>query len=125
MATLCWPLETGEQLQNPNVVKVVRDRGNNALYFSRTAIPAQREDSKSIAQHFRHIGLYAYRADFILNYVSWPVCELEASEALEQLRVLWQGYKIRVEEACVEPLQDINSWDDLILARRLLSETIP
>lgn len=122
IASLCWPIKHIEQLQNPNVVKVVRDQFNNALYFSRAAIPANRDEPKSLAQVFRHIGLYAYRAAFILDYVNWSVCPLEACEALEQLRVLWTGYKIRVEEACVEPLQDINSWEDLILARRLVGE---
>ncbi|MBA2652162.1 MAG: 3-deoxy-manno-octulosonate cytidylyltransferase [Tatlockia sp.] len=123
MATLCWPIEQPEQIENPNVVKLVRDCNNNALYFSRNPIPAHRDDPKSIAHLFRHIGLYAYRAAFVLDYVTWPVCELEACEALEQLRVLWAGYKIRVEQACTEPLQDINTWDDLILARKLLRKT--
>ncbi|MBA3535055.1 MAG: 3-deoxy-manno-octulosonate cytidylyltransferase [Tatlockia sp.] len=122
MATLCWPIESIEQLQNPNVVKLVRDRYNNALYFSRSPIPAHRDDPKSIAQVFRHIGLYAYRAGFVLDYVNWPVCELEACESLEQLRVLWAGYKISVEEACTLPLQDINTWEDLLAARKLLGE---
>ncbi|ARG98033.1 3-deoxy-manno-octulosonate cytidylyltransferase [Legionella micdadei] len=122
MASLCWPIESIEQLHNPNIVKVVRDKHNDALYFSRSAIPAHRDDSKSIKQVFRHIGLYAYRAAFLLDFVSWPVCELEACEALEQLRALWAGYKIRIDEACTEPLQDINTQDDLISARNLLRE---
>ncbi len=118
MATLCWPIENVEQLHNTNVVKVVRDRQNNALYFSRSAIPAHRDEPKSIAQVFRHIGLYAYRAHSLLDFVSWPVCALEACEALEQLRALWAGYKIRVDEACSEPLQDINTQEDLALAHK-------
>lgn len=122
MATLCWPLVHKEQLHNPNVVKVVRDCHNNALYFSRSAIPAHRDDPTSIAHVYRHIGLYAYRASFLLDYVSWPICELEAYEALEQLRVLYAGYKIRVDIACTEPLQDINTQEDLVLARQLLAE---
>lgn len=121
-ATLCWPIETLEQLNNPNVVKVVRDCHQNALYFSRSAIPANRDNPKSLAHIFRHIGLYACRAAFLLDFVNWPVCELETCEALEQLRVLWAGHKIRVAEACIEPLQDINTWEDLILARKLISE---
>lgn len=123
MATLCWPIDNYEQLTNSNIVKVVRDCHNNAMYFSRSAIPAHRDDPKSIKQVFRHIGLYAYRAAFLLDVVSWPVCELEACEALEQLRVLWAGYKIRVDEACTPPLQDINTWEDLIQARQLLSSS--
>ncbi|KTD07063.1 3-deoxy-manno-octulosonate cytidylyltransferase [Legionella jamestowniensis] len=121
MATLCWPLEHDHQLQNPNIVKVVRDRFNNALYFSRSAIPANRDKPESINRVYRHIGLYAYRAAFLLDFVQWPVCELETSEALEQLRVLWAGHKIRVEQACTQPLQDINTQEDLLLARKLVS----
>lgn len=120
MATLCWPIHDAEICTNPHVVKVVRDSHHQALYFSRHAIPFHRAEPKSMKQMFRHIGLYAYRAAFLLDFVTWPVCELEALEALEQLRVLWKGYKIQVDEACVEPLQDINTADDLVMARRAL-----
>lgn len=113
MATLCWPVDDHDMCVNPNVVKVVRNRHNNALYFSRSTIPFSRDNPESIKNIFRHIGLYAYRAAFLLEYVSWPVCELEALEALEQLRVLWAGYNIKVEQACVYPLQDINTLNDL------------
>ncbi|RUR06194.1 3-deoxy-manno-octulosonate cytidylyltransferase [Legionella sp. km772] len=120
MATLCWPIESLEMLNNPNVVKVVRSQNNHALYFSRSPIPAHRDNKDSFANTYRHIGLYAYRAGFLLDYVTWPVCELEKAEALEQLRVLWLGAAIKVEEACVEPLQDINTQEDLMRARALL-----
>lgn len=124
MATLCWPLETVEQLHNPNVVKVVRDRCNNALYFSRSAIPAWRDKVDCIDHVFRHIGLYAYRASFLLDFVSWPPAVLEQCEALEQLRALVAGYKIRVEQACKMPRQDINTLSDLLTARELLLESL-
>jgi 3-deoxy-manno-octulosonate cytidylyltransferase (CMP-KDO synthetase) len=117
MATLCWPIENYAMYTNPNVVKVVRDCNQHALYFSRSAIPANRDMPTNIQHVFRHIGLYAYRADFLLKFVTWPVCELEEIEALEQLRVMWAGYKIKVEEACVRPLQDINTSEDLEEAR--------
>jgi len=113
MATLCWPVDDYEMCTNPNVVKVVRNCHNNALYFSRSTIPLSRDNPENINNVFRHVGLYAYRAAFLLEYVSWPVCELEALEALEQLRVLWAGYNIKVENACVPPLQDINTLEDL------------
>lgn len=119
MATLCWPINSLEQLTNPNVVKVVRSADNHALYFSRSAIPAHRDDVHSFADSFRHIGIYAYRVGFLLNYVSWPVCSLERHEALEQLRVLWSGYAIKVDTACVEPLYDINTKEDLLLAEAM------
>jgi 3-deoxy-manno-octulosonate cytidylyltransferase (CMP-KDO synthetase) len=121
MSTLCWPINSLEMLNNPNVVKVVRSQDNHALYFSRSPIPAHRDEAQSYTHTYRHVGLYAYRAAFLLDYVSWPVCELEEFEALEQLRVLWSGYKIKVDVACVEPLQDINTLEDLILAQQLVA----
>lgn len=119
MSTLCWPINSMDLLNNPHVVKVVRTRDNHALYFSRSPIPAHRDNPLSYAQSFRHIGLYAYRAAFLLEYVHWPICELEAHEGLEQLRVLWSGIDIKVDEACVEPLQDINTKEDLELAKQI------
>lgn len=113
MATLCWPVQSLEQLHNPNVVKVVRDCNNNALYFSRSPIPACRDQAERFDGAFRHIGLYAYRAAFLLDFVARPIADLEICEALEQLRVLWSGEKIRVDTACVEPLQDVNTLEDL------------
>lgn len=117
MATLCWPIDSLELLHNPNVVKVVRSKNNQALYFSRSPIPANREEPSSYANTYRHIGLYAYRTAFLLDFVSWPVCELEEQEQLEQLRALWAGVAIQVEEACLKPLQDINTLEDLLKAR--------
>ncbi len=119
MSTLCWPITSFEALHNPNVVKVVRSHDNHALYFSRSPIPAHRDDANSIARVYRHIGLYAYRAAFLSDWVNWPACDLEQDEALEQLRVLWNGFAIKVDTACVEPLQDINTKEDWILAQEL------
>lgn len=124
VATLCWPIESLEQFNNPNVVKVVRDRHNHALYFSRSAIPAHRDDATSISHAFRHIGIYGYRANFVLDYVNWPVCALETCEALEQLRIMHAGYKIRVDVACAIPQQDINTQEDLLIANQLFSKAI-
>lgn len=117
MATLCWPVEDIDACNNPNIVKVVRDCHNHALYFSRSLIPHYRDGSGSLQHIYRHIGLYAYRAAFLQEFVTWPVCALESIEALEQLRVLWAGYKIKVDEASVFPLQDINTAEDLARAR--------
>ncbi len=122
MATLCWPIDNNEYFLNPNVVKVVRDCHHNALYFSRSPIPANRDKPSSLQHVFRHIGIYAYRAGFLPEIVKLPVCELETIEALEQLRILWSGFQIRVDKACVPPLQDINTADDLTLARRLVAD---
>jgi 3-deoxy-manno-octulosonate cytidylyltransferase (CMP-KDO synthetase) len=121
IATLCWPITSLESLNNPNVVKVVRTHDEHALYFSRSPIPFHRDDVQSFSHTYRHIGLYAYRAAFLLEYVSWPSCALEQAEALEQLRVLWAGFPIKVEIASEEPLQDINTLEDLEIAKQLSS----
>lgn len=121
VATLCWPILTLEQFNNPNVVKVVRNHLNEALYFSRSPIPVNRDDKNTVSNAFRHIGLYAYRAHFLKEYVSWPPCALEASEALEQLRILVHGYPIHVDVACLEPIQDINTQEDLALLQKMFT----
>lgn len=123
VATLCWPIETEAQFLNPNVVKVVKDKYNNALYFSRSPIPMHRDKKELADEVYRHIGLYAYRAGFLLEFVQWEEATLEKLEALEQLRILAEGHKIKVAEALVKPLQDINTIDDLNLARELLEKT--
>ena len=122
MATLCWPLHALEEYTNPNIVKVVRNCKLNALYFSRSPIPAYRDVPVVLPDVFRHIGLYAYRTKFLLDSVHWPVCALERVEALEQLRILWMGHAIRVEEACVAPGQDINTAVDLQRAQDQLDQ---
>jgi 3-deoxy-manno-octulosonate cytidylyltransferase (CMP-KDO synthetase) len=120
MATLCTAIHRLEVLNNPHVVKVVRNQFNKALYFSRQAIPAHRDIADSVAGSYQHIGLYAYRAAFLLDYVQMPICELEQYECLEQLRVLWAGVEIQVDEAQVVGLQEINTLEDLQQARRML-----
>ncbi|MDF1757782.1 MAG: 3-deoxy-manno-octulosonate cytidylyltransferase [Legionellaceae bacterium] len=117
MATLCWPIEDLAMLTNPNVVKLVRDCKNNALYFSRAAIPATQGEEFNYENTFRHIGIYAYRVKFLLEVVKLPVCNLENKESLEQLRALWYGYKIKVDKASVRPQQEINTKQDLEAAR--------
>lgn len=113
MATLCWPIHDHAEFMNPNVVKVVRDSDNCALYFSRSAIPAHRDHGIILKNAWRHIGLYAYRAGFLQRSVLLPQCELESIEMLEQLRILFSGQRILVEQACIAPQQDINTADDL------------
>lgn len=120
MATLCVPIDDYATLINPNVVKLVRDKENNALYFSRSAIPHNLKDVKSFADSFKHIGIYAYRVNFLLEFVRLPICNLETIESLEQLRALWYGYKIKVDTALVKPQQEINTKEDLDDARLLL-----
>ncbi len=120
MATLAVPLGAAEELHNPNIVKVVTDHQGYALYFSRAAVPFDRDDkfSDEIARLYRrHIGIYAYRAGFIQDYVRWPVSQLEQIECLEQLRVLWQGEAIHVADAREVPAAGVDTPADLEKAR--------
>ena len=94
MATVAVELHDEEEMKNPNNVKVVFDKKNNALYFSRSLIPYPRNFGK--AKVYKHIGIYAYRRKFLLEYAKMDSTPLEESESLEQLRALENGYKIRV-----------------------------
>jgi 3-deoxy-manno-octulosonate cytidylyltransferase (CMP-KDO synthetase) len=101
MSTLATPIRTREQLLDPACVKVVFDSRGRALYFSRSPIPHAREwDDRLLADgeyHFyQHLGLYAYRRDFLLQLAQLPPCDLEKIEKLEQLRVLAAGFSIAV-----------------------------
>ncbi|RUO22574.1 3-deoxy-manno-octulosonate cytidylyltransferase [Aliidiomarina iranensis] len=125
MATLAVPLKSADELFDPNVVKVVADAKNYALYFSRAAIPWDRErfqknkDNLELSSHLyrRHIGIYAYRAEFVARYAEWEPSPLEQVESLEQLRVLWYGERIHVAEAIIEPPGGIDTPEDLQRAR--------
>lgn len=107
VATLAHKLKNAEDLFNPNVVKVVLNHRNFALLFSRAPMPWERDRFGSMKQddiaklkladgYYRHIGMYAYRAGFLETYANWPSCALEKLESLEQLRILWNGFKIHV-----------------------------
>ncbi|MDO7897984.1 3-deoxy-manno-octulosonate cytidylyltransferase [Pseudomonas citrulli] len=127
MATLAEPIDDVQALFNPNVVKVVSDLNGLALTFSRTTLPWARE---AFAQgrdvmpegvpYRRHIGIYAYRAGFLQDFVAWGPCWLEDTEALEQLRALWHGVRIHVADALVAPPTGVDTPEDLERVRRLL-----
>ena len=95
MATAKTEITDAAEMENPNNVKVVADRTGNALYFSRACIPYARNAGAKV---YKHIGIYAYRRDFLLAYAKMAQTELECSESLEQLRALENGYRIRVVE---------------------------
>ncbi len=132
MATLGVKIEEEEELFNPNVVKAVANKEGYALYFSRAPIPWQR-DNFALApkkfplewqnQYLRHIGLYAYRAGFIQQYVSWLPSPLEQMESLEQLRVLWYGEKIHIARALKTPAVGVDTAEDLAKVRAILEKT--
>lgn len=122
MATLATPVISRTDLMNPNVVKVVMDAFGHALYFSRAPIPWKRDVSmteKNKVTAFRHIGIYAYRVDFIRRYIAWGQSPLEEIEKLEQLRVLWHGEKIHVGLAKEIPPEGIDTPEDLERIRKI------
>lgn len=95
MGTLKKPLNSKKEIENPNIVKVICDLNGDALYFSRSAIPYVRDKS---LEYYKHIGLYGYRKWFLKKFCKMARTPLENAESLEQLRVLENGYKIRVIE---------------------------
>jgi 3-deoxy-manno-octulosonate cytidylyltransferase (CMP-KDO synthetase) len=122
MATLCEPITNAEDYNDPNIVKVVFDDRNSALYFSRSPIPWTKQNGVP-DETYRHIGLYAYRCGFLKNLSTTPVCPLEQSESLEQLRALYNGEKIHVEVACDHAGIGIDTPEDLEKARKALELT--
>ncbi len=113
VATLASPIDDQDTLFDPNVVKVVTNAQQDALYFSRAPIPWHRDTAPAAELGWRHIGLYAYRAGFLQRYVQWPPSPLEQAESLEQLRILWQGERIRVACAEVLPGPGVDTAQDL------------
>jgi 3-deoxy-manno-octulosonate cytidylyltransferase (CMP-KDO synthetase) len=124
MSTCAHPLHDAADAFNPNVVKVVLDKAGRALYFSRATIPWNRDafaQSKEILPAayvpLRHIGLYAYRNDFLQAYPALEVSPLESIEALEQLRVLWHGFPIAVHVTDSAPAAGVDTPEDLARVR--------
>jgi len=129
MATLCCPIESREDIFNPSVVKVVFSKDGLALYFSRAPIPWDRDsfaDGQSSARlgpHYRHLGIYAYRAGFLARYAALEAGPQERCESLEQLRALHHGFGIAVEIACEAPGPGIDTEADLQHIRQLLEQS--
>ena len=120
VTTLYARISDSETLFDPNVVKVVCDAEGYALYFSRAPIPWHRDEFTSQPYSLpeepsfnRHIGLYAYRAGCLAQFIEWPPAPIEMAESLEQLRILWQGGKIHLTEAKVEPGHGVDTAEDL------------
>ena len=104
IATLGIENCTNKDLLNPNRIKLVKDINNDALYFSRSVIPYARENTNGASKYdyVRHIGVYAYRAETLKTIVNLPTCSLETIESLEQLRWMFNGFKIRVVKTEIE-----------------------
>lgn len=124
MATLGYPISDIEDIFNPNVVKVVTNSHKHAMYFSRAAMPFDRDEfsNKSVGNicmddlssvYLRHIGIYGYRAGFVKQYENMSATQLERTESLEQLRVLWHGHVIHVDVAKHAPPHGVDTPEDL------------
>ena len=129
MATLATPIESAAALLDPNVVKVVTDQQQRALYFSRAPIPWVREaapagllSQRSCAQARRHIGIYAYRAGALARLSAMAPSALEQLEQLEQLRALEHGLEVRVEDAVAPAGADVNTTADVAVVEALLAQ---
>jgi 3-deoxy-manno-octulosonate cytidylyltransferase (CMP-KDO synthetase) len=126
MGTAAHAIDSADELDNPNVVKVVLDAQQRALYFSRAPIPWWRDGrargTPLHASHapLRHVGLYAYRAGFLRRFPSLPPSPLEAVESLEQLRVLWHGERIAVHVSASRPGPGVDTPEDLERVRALM-----
>jgi len=121
MATLAHPIHNPDDLNNPNVVKLVANAKSRAMYFSRAAIPFPRSGQ---AQALQHVGLYAYRREFLLIYPALSPCDSEQTEQLEQLRVLHHGYNIAVTVGDFHCI-GVDTPEDLARAESILTSTKP
>ena len=132
MSTVKKRIEDPREVGDLNVVKVVTDRFENAIYFSRSTIPYPRDQvagrslqavAHDVPVHYKHIGLYVYRRDFLLHYPDMPVGPLETAERLEQLRALENGHKIRVVETEYESI-GVDTPDDLERVNKLFEASL-
>lgn len=117
IATACHPIRDAAAFDNPNVVKVVLDARGFALYFSRAGIPYPR-DERALA--YRHVGLYAYRVDYLRRYATLSPAPAEKAEALEQLRALWHGFRIVVAVTAAESPPGVDTPQDLEAVRTMM-----
>lgn len=122
MTTLRKKITDPEDLKNPNVVKVVCDKNGYALYFSRSPIPYPRFTEGIV--HYKHIGLYAFTKDFLFTFTNLPASSLEEAEGLEQLRVLENGYKIKVattqfDTIGIDTAEDLERAKEVLISRRI------
>ena len=122
MSTLRRRIENAAELRNPNVTKVVVDRGGYALYFSRAPIPFVREGSPA-ADAWRHVGLYVYRRECLLRLAALPPTAMERSEALEQLRALEHGIRIKAVETAFDSI-GVDTPEDLERVRHLAATAV-
>ena len=127
MSTAANAIESLADYLNPNIVKVVLDAQQVALYFSRAPIPCARDQASdelpTLVKPLRHIGIYGYRAGFLKAFPALSPAPVEQLECLEQLRVLWHGYKIAVHTTTRSPGMGVDTPADLIAARELFAKS--
>jgi 3-deoxy-manno-octulosonate cytidylyltransferase (CMP-KDO synthetase) len=116
IATAAVAIHDQSEIANPNAVKVVLSKNNEALYFSRSAIPFDRNHNSPI--YYRHLGIYAYRTGFLKAFSNLAISPLEQAESLEQLRALWHGYAIAVHITPESPPPGVDTQADLDRARQ-------
>lgn len=121
MSTLIYKIIRAEEISDPNHVKTVFDCHHNALYFSRSPIPFQRDPTEGVQPtYYKHLGFYAYRKGFLVTFVGLPEGQWERFEKLEQLRALEYGYTIRVVQTDHDSVE-VDTPDDLLRVKQLLS----
>lgn len=115
IATLCEPILDAGYVHDPNIVKVVADHQGFALYFSRAPIPFDRDGrfDTGLGLWRRHLGIYAYRVSFLDEFVTWQPSPIEQAERLEQLRAMWHGVRIHVEDAVESIPPGVDTREDL------------
>jgi len=119
VATLCEKIDTEDAYFDENCVKVVYNSRGKAMYFSRSPIPAFRDSAKiNLDLCFRHIGLYAYRVNFLKDYTNMTISSLEMAEKLEQLTFLTHGFDIHVETSCASTGYGVDTESDLIKVKK-------
>ncbi|MEX2353455.1 MAG: 3-deoxy-manno-octulosonate cytidylyltransferase [Gammaproteobacteria bacterium] len=122
IATLCEKITTETDYQNPNTVKLVMEKNQRAMYFSRAPIPWQPKSTTGAVSPgfygYKHIGIYAYRCGFLRTFAGLEKPPLEQTESLEQLRALYHGYPIQVAEVTVKGGIEVNTEEDLWRARK-------
>jgi 3-deoxy-manno-octulosonate cytidylyltransferase (CMP-KDO synthetase) len=117
VSTLCFKISDKKEVNDPNVVKVVFDLNCNALYFSRSVVPFNRDSDK--VNHYKHIGLYVYRKEYLMKLINLKPSRLESAEKLEQLRILESGEKIKVMETKIDS-HSVDTHSDLKRIRGIL-----
>lgn len=122
ITTLVAPVKTLDEFNNPNIVKAVVAKNNQALYFSRSKVPFNREEVTNFSLAKRHIGIYGYKKSNLAKFCQYPESPLESYEKLEQLRAIDNGMKIGALETLTQPAHGIDTMDDYLSIKKIMEE---